>query len=322
MAPKKNEKGNARPGIRAWGIQFSATRRSISGTEAVVCLQRFRAFVDRLSFSSHPHSALTISLVYPRKHKGRQQTIDWHNPEAVKHLNQAILFSHGITIYLPQNHLVPTFASRFSYIRKIHDLVAGVSSQQPRGVDIGTGTSAIYALLGAKLMGWRFVATDTNEESVEWARRNVAANGLQQQIDVRYNRTRTVFTGVIERLETFDFSMCNPPFFEDPSQARANPKRASTATDEEAVTEGGEVEFVGKMIEESACMLGGMQVRWWTSLLGRKSSVKPLKRKLFGLPVAPRQVKVDEFTQGRITRCFTASGLCQSIVCFRTSTFF
>lgn len=48
-----------------------------------------------------------------------------------------------------------------------------------RGIDIGTGASCIYPLLGAKVAGWSFLATETDVISAEWAGMNVRANELQ-----------------------------------------------------------------------------------------------------------------------------------------------
>lgn len=49
-----------------------------------------------------------------------------------------------------------------------------------KGIDIGTGASCIYPLLGVSVMGnWSFIATDTDAVSAEWAKRNVRSNGLQ-----------------------------------------------------------------------------------------------------------------------------------------------
>lgn len=48
-----------------------------------------------------------------------------------------------------------------------------------KGIDVGTGASCIYPLLGAKVAGWSFLATETDVISAEWAGMNVRANDLQ-----------------------------------------------------------------------------------------------------------------------------------------------
>ena len=46
----------------------------------------------------------------------------------------------------------------------------------------GTGASAIYPLLGAKLHDWHFFATEVDQASVDYAEQNVTQNGLDQLI--------------------------------------------------------------------------------------------------------------------------------------------
>ncbi len=54
-----------------------------------------------------------------------------------------------------------------------------------RGIDVGTGASCIYPLLGAKVAGWSFLATEIDAVSAEWAEKNARANGLQVRACVR-----------------------------------------------------------------------------------------------------------------------------------------
>lgn len=61
--------------------------------------------------------------------------------------------------------------------------------------------------------------------------------------------------------DSFDFTMCNPPFFGSSQElqpsykarqlSRPKPKNAFCATMSEVVAKGGEVEFVSKIIKES-----------------------------------------------------------------------
>ena len=46
----------------------------------------------------------------------------------------------------------------------------------------GTGASCVYPLLGAKLNGWRFFATEIDEEAVRFASENVSRNELSDRI--------------------------------------------------------------------------------------------------------------------------------------------
>ena len=49
----------------------------------------------------------------------------------------------------------------------------------------GSGASCIYALLGAKLNNWHFLATEVDELSVSFAKENVKCNGLEGNIEGR-----------------------------------------------------------------------------------------------------------------------------------------
>jgi 23S rRNA A1618 N6-methylase RlmF len=53
----------------------------------------------------------------------------------------------------------------------------------------GTGASAVYALLGYKKFGWKFLATETDITCYESALNNVLINGLTENIAVKYVKT-------------------------------------------------------------------------------------------------------------------------------------
>jgi 23S rRNA A1618 N6-methylase RlmF len=51
------------------------------------------------------------------------------------------------------------------------------------GIDIGTGASCIYPLLGCKLNpNWNFLAVEINEVSIEFATNNVERNQFTSRI--------------------------------------------------------------------------------------------------------------------------------------------
>lgn len=99
--------------------------------------------------------------------------------------------------------------------------------------------------------------------------------------------------------------MCNPPFYTSSTEMLSSaaakqrpPFTACTGSENEMVTPGGEIAFVTRMIEESLVLQD--RVQWYTSLLGKFSSIEVLVKKL-------RQSNVDnyaltEFVQGRKTR--------------------
>jgi len=93
-----------------------------------------------------------------------------------------------------------------------------MSAQPPpttvRGIDIGTGASCIYALLGATMNKWQWIATEVDAESFRIAKENVQRNGLGHLIDVRHVPVGSFLVGNIKPEDgPIEFCVCNPPFF-------------------------------------------------------------------------------------------------------------
>jgi 23S rRNA (adenine1618-N6)-methyltransferase len=63
-----------------------------------------------------------------------------------------------------------------------------------------------------------------------------------------------VLMGVVKEGETFDFCMCNPPFFDNIEDASLNPKTACGGSWEEMVCPGGEQAFISHIIEDSVSL--------------------------------------------------------------------
>lgn len=99
--------------------------------------------------------------------------------------------------------------------------------------------------------------------------------------------------------------MCNPPFYSSQAEmltlaaAKLRPPfTACTGSANEMVTPGGEVVFVSRMIDES--LLLQERVQWYTSMLGKFSSLPALVERLRERGV--RNYAVTEFAQGTRTR--------------------
>ncbi|XP_014509865.1 U6 small nuclear RNA (adenine-(43)-N(6))-methyltransferase-like isoform X3 [Vigna radiata var. radiata] len=107
-----------------------------------------------------------------------------------------------------------------------------------------------------------------------------------------------ILVGVVRDDEKFDFCMCNPPFFESLEEAGLNPKTACGGTSREMVCPGGERAFITRIIEDSTQLK--QHFRWFTSMVGKKSNLKYLVSKLWGVGVSI--VKTTEFVQGRTYR--------------------
>lgn len=162
---------------------------------------------------------------------------------------------------------------------------------------------------------WKFVGTDISRTSIEYAQKNVDKNGASDSIELRLQgNPEQIFKGVLNEDddEQFSFTMCNPPFFSDTSEACQNPNGTCTASDHEAVTDGGEERFVEKMILESAEFPS--RAVWWTTMLGKKKSLKPLVKVIERLQLRT-EVVMGELVQGKTTRWVLAwtfrKGVCE-----------
>lgn len=117
--------------------------------------------------------------------------LDWSDPRALRELSRVLLLhDFGVHWTLPPHALCPTVPSRLNYLLWIEDLVAlgsrsVGSSNEVMGLDIGTGASCIYPLLGVAHLGWRFLATEIDPVSVRAARQNVQLNAWEARIEVR-----------------------------------------------------------------------------------------------------------------------------------------
>ncbi|KAE9553054.1 hypothetical protein FO519_003734 [Halicephalobus sp. NKZ332] len=233
-----------------------------------------------------------------------QVSLDFHNPEAVRCLTETLLKEDfNLDVILPKDALVPRIPQRLNYILLIEDLlIASGINDEVVGIDIGTGPSCIFPLLGADHCGWNFCATEINEESMKIAQLNIKNNGLETKVTVIRGHESSFFREVLgsHRETTFCFSMCNPPFFDKeeceakfqvseegeftnfPGKTedfrRHGPMSATIAKSSELWVNGGEVAFLTRMIRES--QIYRKRIKLFTSLIGKKKSIAPLKRVL------------------------------------------
>ncbi|OQR87053.1 methyltransferase METT10D [Achlya hypogyna] len=242
--------------------------------------------------------------------------VQWNKPHALRELTKALLHrDFGLTWDMPATNLCPTLTNRLNYVHWIEDLlllsrksfVSRADEPAIAGIDVGTGASCIYPLLGHRLNQWQFVATDIDAASIACARANVATNGLEDAIRLELVSPEVVFPAPPPHCL---FSMCNPPFFDSMDEADANPRADCTGALNEMTTPGGEVAFIRRMIDASLGLT--TQVRWYTSLVGRKGSLRPLLAALRAAGI--RNMRTTEFLQGRTTRwgiawSFTSDGL-------------
>ncbi|KAI2640906.1 hypothetical protein GGS26DRAFT_586898 [Hypomontagnella submonticulosa] len=243
--------------------------------------------------------------------------LDFANPTSVMQLTKTLLkLDFGLKIDLPMDRLCPPVPNRHNYILWLKDLLdsslpsypdPNAGSQPVIGLDIGTGASLIYPLLGCvQRPSWSFIATDVDARSLWFARKNVALNNLDSRIRVVGRNIADPLVPLDDLgLETIDFVMVNPPFYTSEAellglarQKSRPPNTACTGAPIEMVCDGGEIGFVGRIIDESLALRE--RVRWYTCMLGKQSSLEVLIPILKDHGVS--NYAVTAFVQGNKTR--------------------
>ncbi|KAF2683928.1 hypothetical protein K458DRAFT_303892 [Lentithecium fluviatile CBS 122367] len=221
--------------------------------------------------------------------------LDFQDPATVTALSKAILRTHfDLHLHIPADRLCPPIPNRWSYVAWMQGLLDSTSpgycqkydpNRQVTGLDIGTGASAIYTMLCLKTRpNWTMCATDIDKKSFDSAVRNLTLNGLI----TRTKMLQTIESNTLIPLQhlgvkKLDFTICNPPFFENEEDMRHSikgegkgwkPNAVCTGSVGEMVCAGGDLGFVGRIIDESLVLRD--KVTWYSSMLGKLSSAKAI----------------------------------------------
>ncbi|WP_299027365.1 23S rRNA (adenine(1618)-N(6))-methyltransferase RlmF [uncultured Sulfitobacter sp.] len=249
-------------------------------------------------------------------------TINFRDPAAVRALNRALLKAYYQVDFwdIPADYLCPPIPGRVDYIHYLADLLAADNNQKiPRGrgvraLDIGTGASLVYPLLGQSEYGWDFTGVDIDPDAIKSAQQICARNKLK--IALRQQSTpKDIFRGVIKPHDAFHITLCNPPFHASMEKASKGTQRKWSNLGEgrssdlnfggqsgELWCAGGEIKFIATMVEQSKEF--AEQCLWFTSLVSKKDNVQTLSRILKKAKVA--EYRVVEMAQGQKTSRFIA----------------
>jgi len=246
-------------------------------------------------------------------------TINFSLPQAVKLLNKALLLKYYEVKNwdIPEGNLCPPIPGRADYVHYLADLLAEENGPIPKGnsvkgLDIGTGANLVYPLIAHQSYGWEMLGTDINQKSLDNAQKILEQNpNLSESIQLKLQPdSDSIFKNIISPEDRFSFSMCNPPFHESEADAMLgnrrknnnlrkkkvqNPKLNFGGQHSELWCEGGELEFIRKMIEESA--LYSSQILWFTCLVSKKENLFKLSSLLE--KVDALEVKTIDMAQGQ-----------------------
>lgn len=248
--------------------------------------------------------------------KYQNESINFFNPEAVKALNKALLKQYYKIDYwdIPDNYLCPPIPGRADYIHNIADLLSedGISTnKQISCLDIGCGANFIYPIIGIAEYNWNFIGSETDQTSIKSAQKIIDSNTLlQNKTEIRKQENNFyIFRGIVKETDLIDVSICNPPFHASAKEAQTaslkklnNLKNTRNARLElnfggksnELWCEGGEEEFIKKMIVESRDF--ARNIRWFTTLVSKSAYLDTFYHLLEKQKV--RKYKTIEMGQG------------------------
>eukprot|EP00126_Sphaerothecum_destruens_P008938 Sdes_comp20389_c0_seq3m14310 len=238
---------------------------------------------------------------YVSLYGAEKDKIDFTNEEALRCLTKASLkLIFGVDLNIPHGNLIPRVPQRMTFILFVQHLLGILpaemfpAQQNVWGIDLGTGASCIYPILGFRSFGWNFLAVDCDENSIESSRKNIL---------------RAVLSSLeSSTLPYFHFCMCNPPFFESKDQQnisflkKSKPSCGSSpfaASHHELFTQGGEFSFVKGIIQDSQILKH--KVVWYSTMLGKKDTFHKVLKCLQSL-LDIQNIVFTTFSHGKTIR--------------------
>lgn len=270
----------------------------------------------------HPKLATFV-----KKNMHGELGVDFSDANAVLALNQALL-SHHYQVKnwsIPKGRLCPPIPGRSDYLHYIADLLALAHKEvvpvgtKIKGLDIGTGSSCIYPILGNSIYGWKFVGADIDPDAINHAKSILnESHVFKKNIKTRFQKSAgNIFKNIIKPDEHFDFTMCNPPFYATLEEAnnasdrkaknlninkekKGHPIKKGSASNfggekAELWCKGGEATFVKAMIKESTAFK--TQCGWFTTLVSNKENLIEFNQLLKTLKCT--EVRTIEMHQGK-----------------------
>ncbi|WP_303316297.1 23S rRNA (adenine(1618)-N(6))-methyltransferase RlmF [Flavivirga abyssicola] len=241
------------------------------------------------------------------------KTIDFADPKAVKALNTALLFAYyNIKFWeFPDTNLCPPIPGRVDYLHHLEDLLKQSNIHENIHVlDIGTGASCIYPILGNAEYNWSFVGTDIDEESLKCAQKIISKNKLESSISLRHQLNNSnILKGILKESDRFPAAICNPPFYKSETEAlEATTRKLKglnknddidivrnfSGTHNELWYKGGEKAFIHNYLYESS--LFKEQCLWFTTLVSKKDLVRGMQVSLKKL--GAKKIKIINMGQG------------------------
>lgn len=253
-------------------------------------------------------------------------SINFSSSDAVMALNKALLkHFYQVEWKIPKKYLCPPIPGRVDYIHYIADLLASSNNEMIpkgmsiKGLDIGVGANCIYPIVGNRSYGWQFIGSEIDKVSIQNANDIISSNKvLEKNIKIVEQTSKEfIFENVITQNDKIDFTMCNPPFHKSKKEAKEGTLRKIQNLSKgknkkislnfggqhnELWCEGGELEFISKMISQSVEYKNNCL--WFTSLVSKKENLSAVYEKLE--QCKPSQIETIEMIQGQKQTRFIA----------------
>lgn len=216
----------------------------------------------------------------------------------------------NLEVELPPDKLLPTIPLRLNYLLWIEDLIKHSSiTEKITGVDIGCGASCVYCLLAIRMNpSWKMFALEIDEKNLKYAQDNTNRNCLDDRIKIIAQEESTM---LFEKLFQRDprnktFCICNPPFYsskdevigENRTGKRKAPSSFHSGSNSELITDGGELGFVQRIVNESLQLQENVEI--YSTMLGFKKNLKKLTDELRTKKI--KSFTTTEFVQGKTIR--------------------
>ncbi len=177
--------------------------------------------------------------------------LDFKDPASVRALTTVLLKQDfNLSVELPPNRLVPTLPLRLNYLLWIEDLLALMPAKSGTitGLDIGAGACCIYSIIGAVKNGWHFTTTEADDINYECSLKTIAKNNLSDFIMLKKVERESLLMGNLIPGVLYDFTMCNPPFFDSENmeqKSRTEKRHAPMCPVKGGSTSSDEIAFKG-----------------------------------------------------------------------------
>ena len=198
---------------------------------------------------------------------------------------------------LPRDRLCPRIPNRLRYLEMVEQNLMPLAhicrkmrtgakqvNSAPYGastvVDVGTGASLIYAVIGRALNTDRmFVCSEVDPASVMAANEVIVQNKLHN-VSVQHTPFFPEVTGDVL------YTVCNPPFYsnrqdmEERKAQKGHKGHDLIISSSESIYEGGEVAFICNLIDKSCTTSGAYSCAWFTTQVGIQENVEKVMRYL------------------------------------------